>query len=216
MSRRLRSAQKALQATSSSSTATRATSSSASTLETQLFTDDKAWEKWLSANHTSSTGLWLKISKKASGIASVTYDEALNTALCYGWIDGQKKSHDGSHFLQRFTPRRKNSTWSKRNVGKIAELIQAGRMQPGGLREVDAAKADGRWERAYSSPSNITVPEDFQAALEGNKEAKRFFEGLNKSKRYMILLRIEMVKRPETRRRKIEEFVSMLADQKTL
>ncbi|KAM7217621.1 hypothetical protein V8F06_007005 [Rhypophila decipiens] len=215
MSRRLRSAQKALQATSSSSTATRATSS-ASTLETQLFTDDKAWETWLSANHTSSTGLWLKISKKASGIASVTYDEALNTALCYGWIDGQKKSHDASHFLQRFTPRRKNSTWSKRNVGKIAELITAGRMQPGGLKEVDAAKADGRWERAYSSPSNITVPEDFQAALEGNKEAKSFFEGLNKSKRYMILLRIEIVKRPETRRRKIEEFVGMLADHKTL
>ncbi|KAK4206483.1 bacteriocin-protection, YdeI or OmpD-associated-domain-containing protein [Rhypophila decipiens] len=217
MSRRLRSAQKALQATaSSSSTATRATSSSTSIPETQLFRDDTAWENWLSVNHTSSTGLWLKISKKASGISSVTYEEALNTALCYGWIDGQKKSHDASHFLQKFTPRRKNSTWSKRNVGKIAELITAGRMQPGGLKEVDAAKADGRWERAYSSPSNIQVPEGFQAALEGNKEAKSFFEGLNKSKRYMILLRIEMVKRAETRRRKIEEFVGMLADHKTL
>lgn len=217
MARRLRSAQKALQTAKTVATPSVAsTTVSTDVLETQLFQDDAAWETWLEANHTVSSGLWLKISKKASGIASVTYAEALDTALCYGWIDGQKKSHDEQHFLQKFTPRRKNSTWSKRNVGKIAELIEAGRMKPGGQREVDAAKADGRWDRAYSSPSNIQVPADLEAALNRNKKAKTFFEALNKSKRYMILVRIEMVKRPETRKRKIDEFVAMLADHKTL
>ncbi|KAM7193079.1 Bacteriocin-protection, YdeI or OmpD-Associated domain containing protein [Naviculisporaceae sp. PSN 640] len=216
MSRRLRSAQKALQTAKTVATPPVTTTTSPVALDTQLFQDDTAWETWLEANHTVSSGLWLKISKKASGIPSVTYAEALDTALCYGWIDGQKKTHDEQHFLQKFTPRRKNSTWSKRNVGKIAKLIEAGRMKPAGQREVDAAKADGRWERAYSSPSNIQVPADLEAALNRNKKAKTFFEALKKSKRYMILLRIEMVKRPETRKRKIDEFVAMLADNKTL
>lgn len=216
MSRRLRSSQKVLQMAKTAVTPAASQNAPAAVMETQLFPDDTAWETWLKANHTVSSGLWLKISKKGSGIASVTYAEALDTALCYGWIDGQKKSHDEHHFLQKFTPRRKNSTWSKRNVGKIAELIEAGRMKAGGQREVDAAKADGRWARAYSSPSNIQVPADLEAALGRNKKAKTFFEALNKSKRYMILLRIEMVKRPETRKRKIDEFVAMLADHKTL
>lgn len=232
MSRRLRSATKTLvqaaKPPSATPVATAATSATAATttapsatpttteLQTQLFQDADAWQSWLETNHTELSGLWLKISKKGSGIVSVTYDEAVDTALCFGWIDGQKKSSDENHFLQRFTPRRKNSIWSKRNVGKVAVLTDAGRMRPGGQREVDAAKADGRWDRAYSFPSNIQVPADLETALNRNKKAKVFFEALNRSKRYAMLLRIEMAKRPETRRRKIDEFVQLLADHKTL
>ncbi|KAF4969841.1 hypothetical protein FSARC_2999 [Fusarium sarcochroum] len=136
------------------------------TLETHLFDIPKAWESWLDANHsTNTTGLWLKIAKKDSGVTSVTYDQALDVALCYGWIDGQRKALDAQHFIQRFTPRRKGSLWSQRNVNKVAPLIETGRMQPAGQAEIDAAKGDGRWERAYSSSSNATVPEDFQTAL---------------------------------------------------
>jgi uncharacterized protein YdeI (YjbR/CyaY-like superfamily) len=182
----------------------------------QLFKDANAWEAWLETNHTDTTGLWLKISKKGSGIASVTYDEALDTALCFGWIDGQKKSHDAEHFLQRFTPRRKKSMWSKRNVDKVAVLIAAGRMRQAGEMEIDAAKADGRWEKAYSSSSVMVVPADFQAALDRNKKAKAFFAGLGKTKRYPFLWRIETAKREDTRKKRIEQFVALLAEGKTL
>jgi uncharacterized protein YdeI (YjbR/CyaY-like superfamily) len=146
----------------------------------------------------------------------VTYEEALDTALCFGWIDGQKKSHDADHFLQRFTPRRKNSMWSKRNVEKVATLLAAGRMREPGLAEVESAKADGRWERAYSASSVMEVPGDFQAALDRNQKAKTFFEKLGKTKRYSFLWRIATTKREETRNKKIEQFVKLLAEGKTL
>ncbi|KAK4140939.1 uncharacterized protein C8A04DRAFT_39474 [Dichotomopilus funicola] len=192
------------------------TLTAAATQPILFFENAKAWETWLDVNHADQTGLWLKISKKSSGIASVTYDEALDTALCYGWIDGQKKGLDADHFVQRFTPRRKNSLWSKRNVGKVAVLIDAGRMRESGQAEIDAAKADGRWEKAYAPPSTMEVPPDFQAALNRSKKAKTFFEGLGKSKRYAFLWRIETVKREETRKKKVEQFVALLAEGKTL
>ncbi|KXX81277.1 hypothetical protein MMYC01_203217 [Madurella mycetomatis] len=211
MSTRRRLATKALQ----EAKATAATAPLA-TLPIQLFENAIAWETWLETNYAQSTGLWLKISKKGSGIASVTYEEALDTALCFGWIDGQRKSHDAEHFLQRFTPRRKKSIWSKRNVDKVGELIAAGRMRDAGQLEIDAAKADGRWEKAYSSASVIQVPADFQAALDQNKKAKTFFEGLGKTKRYPFLWRIETAKRDDTRKKRIEQFVELLAKGQTL
>ncbi|KAK4108114.1 hypothetical protein N656DRAFT_792818 [Canariomyces notabilis] len=185
-------------------------------LPIQLFENANAWETWLEANCAQSTGLWLKISKKGSGIASVTYDEAVDTALCFGWIDGQRKSLDAEHFIQKFTPRRKKSMWSKRNVDKVAELIAAGRMRDAGQLEIEAAKADGRWEKAYSSSSVMQVPADFRAALDRNKKAKAFFEGLNKTKRYSFLWRIETAKRDETRQKRIEQFVQLLSEGKSL
>lgn len=194
-----------------------ATATTTATPPIQLFEDASAWEAWLEANHnTVPTGLWLKISKKASGIASVTYDEALDAALCFGWIDGQRKTHDAQHFIQRFTPRRARSMWSKRNVDKVAVLVERGRMRPAGLVQVEEAKRDGRWERAYSGSSVMEVPEDFRVALERDVKAKAFFEGLGKTKRYSFLWRIASVKREETRRKKIAQFVGLLAEGKTL
>ncbi|KAF5714156.1 hypothetical protein FGLOB1_3656 [Fusarium globosum] len=185
--------------------------------ETKLFPTPSAFESYLSLNHaTNTTGLWLKIAKKTSPIPSITYDQALDTALCYGWIDGQRKSHDASHFIQRFTPRRKKSLWSQRNVNKVADLTAAGRMTPAGQAEVDAAMDDGRWEKAYSSSSNAIVPEDFQNALEGNEAAGEFWTGLSRTKRYSFLWRLETAKRPETRRKRIEQFVELLAAGKTV
>ncbi|KAM0544980.1 hypothetical protein ACHAPJ_011561 [Fusarium lateritium] len=192
-------------------------SSHTPTLESQLFNTPSAWESWLDANHsTNTTGLWLRIAKKDSGVTSVTYDQALDVALCYGWIDGQRKALDAQHFIQRFTPRRKGSLWSQRNVNKVAPLIDAGRMKPAGQVEIDAAKSDGRWERAYSSSSNATVPEDFQNALNGNEAAGEFFNGLNRTKRYAFIQRLETAKRPETRQKRIEQFVTLLASGKSL
>ncbi|KAJ4267127.1 hypothetical protein NW762_003225 [Fusarium torreyae] len=192
-------------------------SSRAPTLESHLFNTPNAWETWLDTNHsTNTTGLWLRIAKKDSGVTSVTYDQALDVALCYGWIDGQRKALDAQHFIQRFTPRRKGSLWSQRNVNKVAPLIDAGRMQPAGLAEIEAAKSDGRWERAYSSSSNATVPEDFQSALNGNEAAGEFFNGLNRTKRYAFIQRLERAKRPETRQKRIEQFVTLLASGKSL
>lgn len=147
---------------------------------------------------------------------SVTYDEAVDTALCFGWIDGQRKGLDAQHFLQRFTPRRKNSLWSKRNVGKVEMLVASGRMREPGQLEIDTAKADGRWEKAYSSSSVMEVPADLEAALDQNQRAKTFFESLNRTKRHLLLWKIETTKRAETRRKKIEEFVKLLAEGKTL
>ncbi|KAK3682232.1 bacteriocin-protection, YdeI or OmpD-associated-domain-containing protein [Podospora appendiculata] len=219
MSRRTRSATRIL-STAASKTATPSAPApppSTASLPIQLFRDANAWESWLETNHhTETSGLWVKISKKDSGVASVTYEEALDTALCFGWIDGQRKGHDDGHFLQKFTPRRKSSLWSKRNVAKVAVLIEAGRMRAGGQAEIDAAKADGRWQKAYASSSNIKAPPDFQKALDRNKEAKVFFDALNKSKRYSFLWRIETAKRDDTRRKRIEQFVGLLADHKTL
>lgn len=186
-------------------------------LPVHLFEDAKAWETWLEENHTEeTTGVFLKISKKSAAVASVTYDEAVDTALCFGWIDGQRKGLDETHFLQRFTPRRKASIWSKRNVEKVAVLVAAGRMRAAGQTEVDAAKADGRWDRAYGGSSTMTVPDDFQEALNKNKKAKAFFESLGKTKKYSFLWRVETAKREETRKKRIGEFVQLLAKGKTL
>ena len=169
------------------------------------------WEAWLAKHHATSDGLWLKISKKGSGISSVTYAEALDVALCYGWIDGQKGKFDDDYYLQRFTPRRPRSKWSKINRGKVTKLIEEGKMKPAGLREVEKAKADGRWDAAYESQSNATVPEDLRRELDENPEAAAFFETLNSTNRYAILYQIEEAKKPETRTRRIEKFVAMLS-----
>ncbi len=158
----------------------------------------------------------MKIAKKGSALASISYDTALEVALCHGWIDGQKKGLDHELWLQKFTPRGKKSIWSKINREKAERLMTEGKMQPAGLAEVERAKADGRWEAAYESQSRIEVPEDLQAALEANPAAKAFFATLNSGNRYAILVRMHHVKRAETRARKIDEYVEMLADRKKI
>lgn len=174
------------------------------------FESKNKFADWLAKNHDKSAGLWLKIAKKAAGISTVTYAEALDVALCYGWIDGQKGSFDEQYFLQKFTPRRPKSIWSKINVEKVERLIASGEMKPAGLRAIEAAKQDGRWAAAYSSQKNIVVPADFQSALNKNKKAKAFFETLTGSRRYSFLFRIETAKKAETREKRIRQFVEML------
>jgi len=181
-----------------------------------LFADRAAFRKWLSAHHAEQPGLWLRIAKAASPLQSVTYAEALDVALCFGWIDGQKKSHDAESFLQKFTPRRERSSWSKRNREHVERLIAAGEMHPAGLGAVAAAKADGRWDRAYDSAGTATVPDDFQAALDAHPEARAFFATLKGANRYAILYRIQTAVKPETRARRIAEFVAMLQRRETL
>jgi len=176
-----------------------------------LFETSEDWERWLIENHAAPGGLWLKIAKKASGRRSVTYPEALDVALCYGWIDGQKRLYDAEYFLQKFTPRRPKSIWSKVNVENIARLTAAGLMRAPGLAVVETAKADGRWDQAYDSSRTIEVPEDFRIALEANSKAKVFFFTLNKTNTYAILWRIQAAKKPETRQARIEKLVAMLA-----
>ncbi|WP_167004647.1 YdeI family protein [Comamonas sp. Tr-654] len=181
-----------------------------------LFKSAKAFEAWLKKNHAASEGIWLKIARRGANEPSVTYPEAVEIALCWGWIDGQKKSLDDQHYLQRFTPRRARSVWSKINVEKVQGLIEAGRMQPAGQAQIEAAKADGRWERAYDGARTSTVPEDLQDALEAEPLAKAFFAGLNASNRYAILWRIQTAARAETRARRIEQLVAMLARGETI
>lgn len=181
-----------------------------------LFKSAKAFEAWLKKNHATSEGLWLKIAKRGSNEPSVTYPEAVEIALCWGWIDGQKKSFDDQHYLQRFTPRRARSVWSKINVEKVQALIEAGRMQAPGRAQVEAAKADGRWARAYDGARTSTVPEDLQAALEAEPAAKTFFASINASNRYAILWRIQTAARAETRARRIAQLVGMLARGETI
>ena len=180
------------------------------------FESKKKFADWLAKNHDKSAGLWLKIAKKAAGIPTVTYAEALDVALCYGWIDGQKGSFDEQYFLQKFTPRRPKSIWSKINMEKVERLIASGEMKPSGLRAVEAAKQDGRWDAAYSSQKNIEVPADFQSALNKNKKVKAFFETLTSSKRYSFLFRITTAKKAETREKRIRQFVEMLSKGETL
>jgi uncharacterized protein YdeI (YjbR/CyaY-like superfamily) len=175
-----------------------------------LFKRPKDWATWLDKNHATSRGIWLRLAKKASGIQSATYAEALEVALCYGWIDGQKKSFDDASWLQKFTPRGPKSIWSKVNRKKAQDLIESGQMKPAGLRAVEQAQRDGRWEAAYDSPSGAAVPEDFQAELDGNADAKAFFATLNSANRYAILWRIQTAKKAETRARRIQEFIHML------
>jgi uncharacterized protein YdeI (YjbR/CyaY-like superfamily) len=174
------------------------------------FASQQAWRTWLDKNYSASSGVWLKIAKKGSGVTTVSYAEALEIALCYGWIDGQKGRFDERYFLQRFTPRRPRSKWSKINCAKVTELIEKGAMEPAGLREVERAKADGRWAAAYASQSSATVPDDLQQELDKNKKAREFFATLSSVNRYAILYRIQDAKRPETRARRIAKFVEML------
>ena len=174
------------------------------------FTNKAKWSDWLTKQHEKSAGVWLKIAKKDANISSVTYEEALDVALCYGWIDGQKKGFDNQHWLQKFTPRGPKSIWSKINTEKAERLIASGEMKPAGLRAIEAAKQDGRWEAAYEGQKTISVPEDFQAALDKNKKAKEFFATLNSVNRYAILFRIHNAKKPETRVKRIQQFVEML------
>jgi uncharacterized protein YdeI (YjbR/CyaY-like superfamily) len=161
----------------------------------------------------TSEGLWLKIAKKGSGIESVNYDQAVEVALCYGWIDGQVRKFNEDHYLQRFTPRRPRSKWSKVNRKKAMELIERGEMRAAGLREVERAKADGRWDAAYDSPRTATVPEDLLKELEKIEQARKFFYELDSRNRYAILYQIQDAKRPETRARRIAKYVAMLAEQ---
>jgi uncharacterized protein YdeI (YjbR/CyaY-like superfamily) len=174
------------------------------------FASQSKWADWLAKQYDKSVGVWLKLAKKDSGIPTVTYAGALDIALCYGWIDGQKKSFDEKYFLQKFTPRKPKSTWSKINTEKVGHLIASGQMKPAGLKAIEAAKADGRWEQAYASQKNISVPKDFQSALDKNKKAKAFFETLNSANRYSFLFRIEITQKVETRAKRIQQFVEML------
>ncbi len=177
-----------------------------------LFEAPQAWEKWLVSESTAS-GVWLKIAKKASGKTSVSYAEALDVALCYGWIDGQKLSYDEQYFLQKFTPRRTKSLWSKRNVAKVDELIKSGKMQTAGLAEIEAAKQDGRWGRAYESSRNMAVPADFQRALDRSPAAKAFFQSLNKTNSYAFLWQVETA-RPRRARRGLKSLSTYFQGEK--
>jgi uncharacterized protein YdeI (YjbR/CyaY-like superfamily) len=173
-------------------------------------------EAWIDEHGEESDGIWLKFAKKDSGIESVVYAQAIAIALSYGWIDGQAKRLDDHHYLQRFTPRRSRSKWSKINREKAERLIAEGRMRPAGLREVERAKEDGRWDEAYDSPSTATVPDDFQAALDATPAAAEFFSSLGSTKRYSFLYRITDAKRPETRAKRIAEYVELLSRGETL
>jgi uncharacterized protein YdeI (YjbR/CyaY-like superfamily) len=180
------------------------------------FTDREAFAEWLEEHHEASDGIWIKFAKKASGIPSVTYKEVLAVALAYGWIDGQVRRVDEDWYRQRWTPRRARSMWSKINRAAAEAMIERGEMKPAGLREVERAKADGRWDRAYDSPSTATVPADLRAALDAEPAAAEAFAGLDSQNRYAILHRLQNVKRPETRARRIAEYVTMLGAGETL
>jgi len=174
------------------------------------FANQEDWEAWLGSNGEVVTGVWLRIAKKSAEQPTLTYAKALEGAICYGWIDGQKQAESEHYWLQRFTPRTTKSIWSKINKEKAEALISAGRMRPTGFREINRAKQDGRWEAAYSSASTSTVPDDLQQALNKNPKAKQFFATLNSQNKYAILFRIQNVKRAETRARKISQFIDML------
>ena len=171
----------------------------------------KDWERWLTGHHESSPGVWLMIAKKGSALTSVSYAEALEAALCHGWIDGQKQAHDSEAWLQKFTPRGARSIWSKINREKAEQLIASGRMMPAGLRAIENAKRNGRWENAYHSAKGSTIPEDFLVAMAKNRKAKTFFETLNSANRYALLFRIQTAKKAETRARRIEWPISVRA-----
>lgn len=176
----------------------------------QAFPSARAFRCWLEANHADHPGIWMQIAKKASGLPSITYAEALEEALCFGWIDGQKRRHSETTWLQKFTRRQGRSGWSKINTEHVERLTLAGRMHPAGQAAVDAAKADGRWARAYSPPREASVPADFLRALSKHKKALRFFEALNKTNRYAIIYRLNEAKRPETRQRRLEQFLERM------
>ena len=177
-----------------------------------FFEGPAEFDAWLHEHGAVETELWIKYAKKGSGLQTISYDQALDVALCHGWIDGLVRSIDETYYSQRWTPRRARSKWSKRNCGKVEELIAAGRMLPAGLAEIEKAKQDGRWDAAYAGPATIEVPDDLSAALAANPKAAEFFKTLNSQNRYAVLLRVHDAKRPETRARRITQFVEMLAD----
>jgi uncharacterized protein YdeI (YjbR/CyaY-like superfamily) len=174
------------------------------------FQTAKKWEHWLAKNQATSNGVWLRFFKKASATASVTHADALDAALCHGWIDGQVKKHDAESWLHKFTPRRPRSIWSKRNRERVERLTEAGRMNSAGLKQADEARADGRWNRAYDSPSKMLVPEDFTAMLSQNNKAKTFFESLNRANTYAIAWRLQTATKPATREKRMAAILAML------
>jgi uncharacterized protein YdeI (YjbR/CyaY-like superfamily) len=178
--------------------------------------DQLAWRRWLDANHASVPAIWLKLAKKGSPTPTVSYGEAIEEALCYGWIDGQVRGHDAHFYLQRFTPRRPRSKWSQINREKAERLLAEGRMHPAGLAHIEAAKADGRWDAAYPAQSQATLPEDFQRALDANSQARAFFEKLTGSARYAFLYRLHQVSDPARREKRIADYVERLSAGKTL
>lgn len=178
----------------------------------KAFASQEKWRAWLEKNHAKSNGVWLRFFKKNSGKKTVVYAEALDDALCFGWIDGQTKSYDELSFLQKFTPRRPRSIWSKRNQEHVARLIEEDRMTTAGLKEIEAAKKDGRWERAYDSPKNMEMPADFLKELKKNKKAFDFFQTLSKTNKFAIAFRLHTAKKPETRERRMQAFLTMLSN----
>jgi uncharacterized protein YdeI (YjbR/CyaY-like superfamily) len=185
-------------------------------LPVRVFGSAADWCAWLEAEHPTSDGCWLKIGKKTAAQPSVSYAEALEVALCFGWIDGQKRAFDEDYWLQRFTPRKPGSRWSKINTTKAEALIADGRMRPAGQREVDLARADGRWDAAYAGQRASAVPDDLRQALDVNPVAAAFFGSISSANRYAIIYRINSVKRAETRARKVAQYVQMLAEHKTI
>jgi uncharacterized protein YdeI (YjbR/CyaY-like superfamily) len=183
----------------------------AAALPVLLFEDQDAWAAWLDEHHAGAPGVWLRLAKKNAALRSLPYAEALDVALCYGWIDSQKKSHDESSWLQKFTPRGPKSLWSKINCEKVRALSDAGRMRPAGLRAVEQAQADGRWDAAYDSQRTASVPADLAAALEGNAAAKAFFSALDGANRYAVLFRVQTATTPAARAKRIAALVAMLA-----
>lgn len=177
------------------------------------FKTPKAFEKWLTKNYDNYNGIWLRFFKKDSGEKSINYKEALDEALCYGWIDGQANKYDEQSWIQKFTPRRAKSIWSKRNTEHIERLTTLGKMKPPGFAEVEKAKADGRWEKAYDSLSQMKIPDDFMKLLSKNKKAKVFFETLNKTNKYAIAWRLQTAKRPETREKWMKRIMEMLTNE---
>jgi uncharacterized protein YdeI (YjbR/CyaY-like superfamily) len=179
-------------------------------MKTLTFKSPLEFRSWLEKNHAGQDGIWLRIFKKASAEKSITYAEALDQALCYGWIDGQKQPHDEHSWLQKFTPRRAKSGWSKVNTAHVERLIKAGQMARAGLEAVEAAKADGRWQAAYDSPRNAAPPADFLKALDKDKKAKAFFETFNRANVYAIVYRLQTAKKPETREKRMKMILEML------
>ncbi|HEX4793770.1 MAG TPA: YdeI/OmpD-associated family protein [Humisphaera sp.] len=180
-------------------------------MNTLSFKSPLDFRKWLEKNNATSDGIWLRIFKKDSGEKSITYAEALDQSLCFGWVDGQKKAHDEHSWLQKFTPRRAKSGWSKINTQHAERLIKTGEMTAVGLKVIESARADGRWDAAYDSPRNATPPEDFLRALDKNRKAKAFFKTLSKANIYSIVYRLQTAKKPETREKRMKLIVEMLA-----
>jgi uncharacterized protein YdeI (YjbR/CyaY-like superfamily) len=179
-----------------------------------LFASQHEWDRWLEENHATSPGVWLRFAKKGSSLVSLSYDQAVETGLCHGWIDSLKKTYDSQSWMQKFTPRKPQSLWSKINRERAENLIESGAMRPGGLAAIDRARANGRWDAAYDSHGTATVPDDLQAELDRDPDAAAFFATLSSTNRYAILFRVQTAKRPETRARRIREYMEMLRERK--